>query len=500
MRMLERIRESCERYSGRNAFYIHKNYHSYKELAGKITSVRSLISCWKLEKGSLIGVLTNDDIETYASIFAIWFEGHVFVPISSRNPAERNGSIIDQTSIKYILSSSNDSASIPNGHFDKLVSTLLPASEKIDLHFPELRGDDLLYILFTSGSTGIPKGVMLSRSNFDNFLDNFIGIGYEFSQEDRFLQIYDLSFDASLHCYVLPLCFGACVYTVPQNEVKYTFALKLMRDHDLTFAKMPPSTIVYLRPFFKDIKLEKLRYSLFGGEPLYVDIAMEWMQCIPNARMQNVYGPTEATINCSYYDCGPGKIPLKSFNGIVSIGKTFGDSKVLIIDEFDQQVCDGARGELCISGSQVTEGYFNNPGKTASSFLQLNSPTGDLRYYRTGDIVMRDPEGELLYIGRVDNQVQIQGFRVEMGEIESHARNFPNAGQLAAIAVPNDLGNMQVYLVMENFNASVDDLKEFLKDKLPSYMWPARIISVAEFPKTVGGKIDRKALSEFANK
>ncbi len=495
--MLERIRESCEKFPERNAFYIRKNYHSYKELAGKITSARKTITSLRPVKGSLIGVITHDDIETYASIFAIWFEGHVFVPISSRNPAGRNGSLIEQTGLKHILSSREELSVIPENHNSKVTSISLPASEEIDLHFPELRGNDLLYILFTSGSTGIPKGVMLSRSNFDNFLDNFISIGYEFSEEDRFLQIYDLSFDASLHCYVLPLCFGACVYTVPQDEVKYTYALKLMRDHELTFAKMPPSTIAYLRSFFKDIKLEKLRYSLFGGEPLYVELAMEWLQCIPNARMQNVYGPTEATINCTYYDCGPGTVPFKSFNGIVSIGKTFGDSKSIIIDDFGELVCDGARGELCISGTQVTEGYFNNPGKTASAFILFNSAQGDMKYYRTGDMVMRDPDGDLLYIGRVDNQVQIQGFRVEMGEIESHARQYPGAGQLAAIALPNDVGNLQVYLIMENFSGQVEALKEYLKEKLPSYMWPAKIICVTEFPKTVGGKIDRKALSAF---
>jgi len=110
---------------------------------------------------------------------------------------------------------------------------------------------------------------------------------------------------------------------------------------------------------------------------------------------------------------------------------------------------------------------------------------------------MRDPDGDLLYIGRTDNQVQIQGFRVEMGEIEAHARKFDNIGQLAAIAIPNDLGNMQIYLIVEKFSGAVELLKEFLKDKIPSYMWPSKIISVAEFPKTVGGKIDRKALSGF---
>ena len=118
--------------------------------------------------------------------------------------------------------------------------------------------------------------------------------------------------------------------------------------------------------------------------------------------------------------------------GLFQLEKHLAIPKSIIIDENGEQVCDGARGELCISGSQVTEGYFKNPEKTASSFIQLKRLHGDLRFYRTGDMVMHDPEGDLLYIGRSDNQVQIQGFRVELGEIESHARKFPNVGQLAS--------------------------------------------------------------------
>ena len=144
------------------------------------------------------------------------------------------------------------------------------------------------------------------------------------------------------------------------------------------------------------------------------------------------------------------------------------------------------------------QGYFRNPGKDASSFIQLNDGSGLKRYYRTGDVVMRDPEGDLLYIGRLDNQVQIQGFRVEMGEIEAIARTYPGIGQLAAVAIPNDVGNMQVILVLENFKNENDAVRDFLKEKLPNYMWPSKILNINELPKTLGGKIDRKSIMEFA--
>lgn len=493
--MLERIRESCEHYPDRNAFYIRKTFYTYRQFAGMITAIRLMLRREKIGNGEMVGVIANDDLETYASVFALWLEDCIFVPISTRNPGDRNLMILQQTSLKAILNSRSDHSCLPESISFQILRTDISPLEPFDLHLPPMRSDDLLYILFTSGSTGIPKGVQISRRNFDSFLESFIGIGYRLSPADRFLQIYDLTFDASLHCYVLPLCFGACVYTVPPDEVKYTYAMKLMRDHELTFAKMPPSMVAYLRPYFKDIHLPKMRYSLFGGEPLYADLAIEWQQCVPNAWLQNVYGPTEATINCTYYDFIPGRKPCKSYNGIVSIGRPFGDSRAVVIDGEGRPVQDGTRGELCVAGSQVSPGYYHDDEKTAASFFEVFTSMGERTYYRTGDMVMRDADGDIMYIGRIDNQVQIQGFRVEMGEIEFHARNFPGVGQVAAIPQPNEVGNMQIFLLLENCSVKPEELREYLRSKVPAYMWPARIIPVPEFPKTVGGKIDRKALA-----
>jgi acyl-coenzyme A synthetase/AMP-(fatty) acid ligase len=281
---------------------------------------------------------------------------------------------------------------------------------------------------------------------------------------------------------------------VPQDEAKYISALKILKDYDITFAKMPPSTLAYLRPYFKNIKLESLRYCLFGGEPLYVDIALEWLQCIPNARMQNVYGPTEVTINCTFYNCSPGQGPTKSYTGIVSIGRPFGDSRVLVLGEQGRIAPTGSRGELCVSGTQCTSGYLNNPEQTGKAYVSLDDGDGERIYYRTGDQVILDNEGDLLYVGRIDNQVQIQGFRVELGEIEYHAGNFPGAGKVIAISQPNEVGNMMVYLFLENFRGSVDELKDWLVRKLPAYMLPGKIIILDSFPVNTHEKIDRQAL------
>jgi amino acid adenylation domain-containing protein len=493
MSFLEQIIGNFTRYKDRNAFYIKDHYFTYGELDEGVQKVVNLIQGHVPGRQNTIGVITYDDIDTYSTILAIWLTRNIFVPLNPRNPVDRNMEIIRKAGIKTILTSGQ---SLNHPLKKRNIEIIETKGQKVKLYpgIPD-KGTrkDILYLLFTSGSTGTPKGVPISYENLDSFVHDFISHGYNFIPDDRFLQIYDLSFDASVHCYTVPLVTGSCIYTVPQDEIKYLYALKLMKTHDLTFVKMPPSTLAYLRPYFGSIRLEKVKYCLFGGEALDGNLVSSWADCVPNARIQNVYGPTEATINCLIYDWDEARKE-KQYNGIVSIGKPFGSNKAIVVDDNHNTVKHGTMGELWVAGSQITPGYWRNPAKNKKSFIEITYNRRKERFYRTGDLAIKDTDGDFLFCGRMDEQVQIDGFRVELGEIEHHARTFLKGINVAAIAAEGKQQTLEIHLFVENPSVDKNELRKYLESKLPLYMQPSKIHAMEEFPKSAGGKVDKKCL------
>jgi len=493
--MFGQIKQSCEKFPDRNAFCISNTYYTYSQLAQKISNIRYALE--QKNKEQLIGVIINDDIETYASIFGILFSGSGFVPINPRNPVDRNVVIIKESGVKIILSGKTDERidEIKTKSPVRFLFTNNLPDVEINLSLPQTYEEDNAYLFFTSGSTGVPKGVPISHKNLNSFVDAFFNLSYQIGEHDRFLQMFDLTFDLSLMSYIIPLGTGACVYTVNPDEIKYTAVYSLLEEKEITFALMVPSILSYLKPYFEDIKLEKMKYSLFCGEALHSDITKEWAACVPNALIQNVYGPTEATIFCLTYDWDR-KRPNKEFNGIVCIGKPMKDMHAIIVDDNLNLLPEGEKGELCLAGNQVTAGYWNNPEKNKEAFLTCETDDKEQNFYRTGDIAFVDKDGDFMYCGRVDQQVQIQGFRVELSEIEHYVRQHTGLNNVAVIAYTNNIGNTEIHLFVENYQGAMDDITEHLKSKVPEYMLPSEITSLPAFPFNVNGKIDMKALSD----
>ena len=494
--MLNQIARSCKKYPDRSAFFIEGQYYSYRQFAQIVSNIRKLLQS-KYASEKLIGFITNDDIETYSSVFGILYSGRGFVPINPKNPSERNLAVIEQSDIKVILTSKYDSEIqklVGSNNIDIVATNELTAAE-IDISIPRISENDIAYILFTSGSTGVPKGVPLTRKNLYSFIDAFFAYGYNINEEDRCLQMFDMTFDLSLMSYIIPLCKGACVYTVPPGGIKYAYVYNLLEEQKITVALMVPSIISYLRPYFNEIKLPQMRYSMFCGEALFEDIAKEWMECVPNALVQNVYGPTEATIFCSIYDLNRDKTKIKSFNGVLSIGKAMNNMGLQVVNENGEEVEVGEKGELCLYGAQLTPGYWKNPQKNKQAFFRKNIDGNDTTLYRTGDLVYLDGERDYLYCGRIDHQVKIDGFRVELGEIEHYTREFTQVSNVAAVAIKNNIGNNEIILFVEKYAGSIIDIENFLKSKLPNYMIPSDTFVLDIFPLNVNGKIDRKALA-----
>ena len=500
METIVEIRKACINLEGRNAFCINDHYYTFRELADCISFQRAFIE--KYAPGEkFLGVVTINDIETYSSILATWFSGKAYVPINPKNPPSRNQNIIEQLEINNVLSSQPEMTLFPDKNLVQITDTRILPFAKINLDLPAISPEDVMFVLFTSGSTGIPKGVPINRRNLNAYVNSFYNIGFQIDETDRFLQMIDLSFDVSVQNYVLPLVKGACVYTVAPGGRSSFEAYKVLDTYGITFAKMVPSTLNILRPYFNSIKLNRLRYSLFSGEALKTELIEEWAGCVPNASIQNHYGPTEGTIDVLYHTWTKESSLKKSYNGVISIGKPFGDTIAIIIDENGEEVPQGEKGELCIASSQLTTGYIKNQVKNREAFFNHDIPGREtMRFYKTGDIVFMDKDGDYFFAGRKDYQVKTPGgFRVELGEIEFQAqKGFPGKNFIA-ISLEDKLGLSQIHLCVENFQET-KEVQSYLKSSLPDYMVPARIHSFDKLPLNINGKVDRIRLKEMITK
>lgn len=483
---------SLQNFTEKNCFHINEKFYTYKEFGETISKIRTSLEYQK--NNSNVGLVVNDDIETYASIFAIWLEGLAYVPLHPLQPLKRNKEIIDQADIDLILVSNE---LFGYEEFNTIVTCKLEF-DKLKLKPNLVNDDSLAYILFTSGSTGNPKGVQISRNNIGSFMQSFWETGIIISENDKCLQCFDLTFDVSIQSYLTPLTRGSCAYTVPHNEIKYSYVFGLLDDHKLTFGAMPPSMIRLLRPYFEEINISSMRYNILTAEASPLELITEWASCIPNSEIYNFYGPTEATIYCSYNKFYRNK-KNKQVNGMFSIGKIMYGINSIVIDKKNNILKTGVKGELAISGSQITKGYWQNKIKNKESFFIKKINGVSHRFYKTGDSCYFDSDGDIMLFGRLDNQVKIQGYRIELGELEYHAREVLVGGNTVAIVVENNIGNNEIILLIEEEDSNkVKIVSEYLKQKLPSYMIPKEIKLIKSFPINNSGKVDRQKLKNMA--
>jgi amino acid adenylation domain-containing protein len=488
--VLAPILESLMNFSESNSFFINNSYYTYKDLSENISKIRYGIQ-GKTFSGKNIGLVANDDIETYSSIIAIWMEGLSYVPVHPKHPLERSLKIIEQAGIELIIDSSEE----PVFQSAQIIQSKRLQFEGSNLDLKHTDDSETAYILFTSGSTGVPKGVPITRGNLGTFMKAFWEVGFQLDENDRCLQCFDLTFDVSVQSFIVPLSKGACTYTIPHDQIKPSYAYGLMDEQRLTFGAMAPSMIRFLRPYFAEIELHYLKYIILTAEASPTDLVGEWAECIPNAEIFDFYGPTEATIYCTYYRFVKNKAN-KQLNGMLSIGKPLNGVIATVMDDAKNILQENQKGELCISGDQITPGYWNNSEKNASSFFTKDINGTAHRFYKTGDLCYIDEDGDIMYSGRLDFQVKIQGFRIELGEIEHHAREYVKGHNVVAVAYENVHGINEIALFAEDRQADTGKLLEYLKSKMPNYMIPSKIFLREEFPLNSNGKVDRNLLKK----
>lgn len=483
--ILNPVINNISQFAERNAFCIDEEFYTYKQLGETISKIRTTIRI----DSKFVGLVINDDLETYASIFALWLDGRCYVPLHPNWPLERCLDICEQVDLKLILDSSDETRYAKN----IVLNTKSLKYEKDNLEPKQnVSDDELAYILFTSGSTGKPKGVQITRRNVAAFMDSFWKTGIKINENDRCLQCFDLSFDVSVQGYLVPLTRGACCYTVPHGQIKYIYASGLIEDHKLTFAMFAPSMLRYLKPYYDEIDATSLKTCILTAEACPLNLMEDWYKCATNTEIYDFYGPTECTIYCTYYKLTKGG-DNKTLNGIISIGKPLANCVGLILDENGNELPADEKGELCIAGDQVTAGYWNNEEKNQSCFFIKDGK----RFYHTGDLCYKDEDGDIMYSGRLDHQAKIQGFRVELGEIEWHAREFLKETNVVCMAFENAENLTEIAMFIESEKFDNTELVTYMRGKMPSYMIPTKWMFVPTFPLNANDKIDKVKLKEM---
>ena len=476
------------------AFCIRNKMYSYSQLYDAVEQIWYLI---KDLPEDLIGLYATDDLRTYASIIALWTCGKTYIPLNPKQPKERHIEVIESVGADYILSADTKyDIDVEGANIVSTKDVLLDGYiRKGNIEIANVPESTLAYIIFTSGSTGKPKGVPITRSNVATFIDSMNHVeGLNITAEDKCLQPFDLTFDFSVSGYVIPLVKGASIYTIPQKAIKFSYIAGLLEDYHLTVLQMVPSMVRNMLPYMDELELESVRYNIFCGEALTGKVLKAWHEGNQNMVSYNMYGPTEDTVFCTYYKIDKSNIanPLSS-NDIINIGKTFVNSCLLLLDDNDQIINDkDIEGELCLCGSQLTPGYWMNEKENKAKFFDINGE----RYYRTGDLCYYGDYYNLMYVGRKDFQVKINGFRVELGEIENRYSEI--SGGRFAVVMPyvNEQDNTELAIIIEGKEYDFKDHKAQLANELPPYELPAKWLFIKSIPLNTNGKVDRKAIKK----
>jgi amino acid adenylation domain-containing protein len=514
--------DSADRFATRPALWVEGQEFTYSGLLQKALSISAAITGCEEQRQPLAALLACRSVTAYAGVLGVLAAAKGYVPLNPKFPLERTRSMLLLSGCTTLIAGKEAVSQLPEllGGRDRPMTVILPdtmADSGLTSALPqhrlvftdylprasefrpsaEIDPHSIAYLLFTSGSTGVPKGVPIHHTNVRSYVE-YICDRYQVTHEDRFSQEFDLTFDLSVHDMFVCWERGACLFVVPEKSVMAP--AKFIREHRLTIWFSVPSVIGLLSrmKLLPPNAFPSLRYSLFCGEPLSAIYAQLWQAAAPGSIIENLYGPTETTIAITHYRWSAEQSPSECVNGIVSIGWPFDGQHACVTDQNRRPVSPGTSGELCLSGSQVTTCYWNNPEKTHEQFIKLPE-TGESLWYRTGDIVRQDESGCLFYLGRIDHQIKIRGYRVELQEIEAVLRQLCATEQVVSLPWPVQNGSADgvVAFIAGRTTLDLSQILSASRELLPEYMVPKNIYTIPELPLSANGKVDRAQLSKI---
>lgn len=516
------LTRSAERRPGADALVMGAERRTYGDVEASANRFAHLLRETGCREGSRVCVFATKTPATVANLLAVLKAGGVYVPVDSASPTERVARIFAASEPDLVLVDDSGAAVVDGlieaGALDVKTTAVGSVAESVTASSfatsfcwddaaalnpepPDVRrrADDLAHLLFTSGSTGVPKGVMITHANVVAFVE--WAVGYFGTREtDRVSGHPPLHFDLSTFDIYATLAAGAELHLVPSNLNLSPRALAAMiRDGDLTQWFSVPSVLTYLTKFnaIQQDDFPALERLLWCGEVLPTPVLAQCMRLLPHVRFTNLYGPTEATIASSYFTVD--RVPADE-SVPVPIGVPCAGEDLHILGEDHQPVEPDEIGDLFISGVGLSPGYWRDEEKTAAAFITAAHGTGEQRIYRTGDLARRGADGIVHFLGRADSQIKSRGYRIELGEIEAAINATPEVRECAVVGV--DLGGFEgtticcAYSVREGTSLTPMALRSAIARLLPVYMLPTRWNELAGLPKNVNGKIDRSFLKE----
>lgn len=493
------------------ALWVDGRSYTYGEIATRARRIASgLASVERADEPRRCLLFAYRSAAAYCGVLGILEAGLAYVPLSPKMPAARIATIIEQSGAPLMLVDSRCA-----GLLDEVLS-LLDRPPRIFLldedvacslqrlpvapYMPRTGTiDDVAYVLFTSGSTGTPKGVPITHANAVSYLKGQLQL-HEKHCHARYIQLCELVFDPSVHDMFVCWANGGCLY-VP-DTVDPLFNAEFARRHEITHWSSVPSVAGLMQQMRKlsPGAFPSLRVSLFGGEPLTRSLALAWMRAAPNSRLLHMYGPTEATIACTYFEVQPEFLEDEE-NTVMPLGWALPDVELMIVDSGLEPVAPGERGELLVAGPQIAGGYLLPDEANSRRFIQKDYPgRRSRRWYRTGDVVHATADHGMMFHGRLDSQAKILGNRIELEEVEHVVLVYSQGTQCAVVPWPIDEVGRATGLIAFVVGATVDPARvlQACRQRLPSYAVPQGVVAVDSLPLNTNGKIDRSALARLS--
>ncbi len=512
------IDNAADRFPDKEAVRFSGQSLSYQELKDRTDNLARVLMERGVTRGDRVGIYVKKSLESIVAIYGILKAGAAYVPLDPFAPTARLSYVIRDCGIRWVVTKDDmlefvremmaQGAELAHiigveAHDDVAASTVswqaiysAPAEPLPDVGVIE---QDLAYILYTSGSTGDPKGIMHTHRSGLSFA-RWAADTYGLRPEDRLSNHAPLHFDLSTFDIFASALAGATTVVIPEALTKFPASLsRLIESEKITVWYSVPFALIQmlLRGGIQSRDFSALRWLLFAGEVFPTKHLRQLMAQLPDVKFSNLYGPTETNV-CTYYHV----THLPESDEPIPIGRVCENAEALVVDGDEQPVAPGEVGELLIRGPLVMRGYWGQPEKTKRGFFarKVFSFFEDI-FYRTGDLVEQYPDGNFKYLGRKDHQIKTRGYRVELGEIETALVSYALVEEAAVYPIPDGQGSNLIEAAItakDGVSISIEDLEEHIAKRLPSYAMPVQILVKDNFPRTSTGKINRRDLQAQA--